>query len=83
MKKRPKVKGVCQGPKVMSSTVMGERGQLVVPKEVRECYDLKAGDKFFVFGHGDGPIILVPTNQMLDMMDHLNAKIGELMKDQA
>ncbi|OGH94993.1 MAG: hypothetical protein A2538_04885 [Candidatus Magasanikbacteria bacterium RIFOXYD2_FULL_41_14] len=41
------------------TTVIGARGQLVVPKEIREKLKVKSGDKFFVVGHY-GKIILIP-----------------------
>ena len=34
-------------------TTIGERGQIVIPKEIREVMRVKAGDKFFVFAHDD------------------------------
>jgi len=69
-------------PQVIGSTVMGERGQMVVPKEIRECYNLKSGDKLFVLGHGTGPIILMPASQMHDFMDHINKNIESMLKMQ-
>jgi AbrB family looped-hinge helix DNA binding protein len=79
MKKEQKKVSHCI-PQVIGSTVMGERGQMVVPKEIRECYNLKSGDKFFVLGHGTGPIILMPANQMHDFMDHINKNIESMLK---
>lgn len=32
------------------SVVLGERGQVVIPKEARDAFDLKPGDKLIVMG---------------------------------
>ena len=82
MAKKKATKRTFISPKILSSTVMGERGQLVVPKEIRECYNLKSGDKFFVIGPGHGPIILLPAVQMHDFVEHINKKIHESLGEE-
>ena len=37
---------------------MGERGQIVIPKEAREQYDIKAGDSLMVLGDEKGIAML-------------------------
>lgn len=37
-------------PIVFGTTKVGERGQIVIPKEAREEYDISAGDTLFVLG---------------------------------
>lgn len=69
-------------PKIIGSTVMGERGQLVVPKEIREYYHLKSGDKFFLFGSGHGPIVLLPAKQMHNLVEHINQQIHEILGEE-
>jgi AbrB family looped-hinge helix DNA binding protein len=50
--------------------VLGERGQLVVPKEIRNRLKLKAGDDFLVIEHF-GKIILVPQKQAEGFISHI------------
>ncbi|WP_415781506.1 AbrB/MazE/SpoVT family DNA-binding domain-containing protein [Mesobacillus zeae] len=46
--------------KVLGTTSMGERGQIVIPAEAREELDIKPGEKFIVFGNKrKGAVILV------------------------
>ncbi len=66
---------------VMGTAVLGERGQLVIPKEIRDRYELKAGDKFFVLGHDHGPIAFIPLNQMQDFIQNMSSKIQEAIQD--
>ena len=37
---------------------VGERGQIVIPKEAREQYDIKAGDSLMVLGDEKGIAML-------------------------
>lgn len=49
------------------STVIGEKGQVVVPAEIREKFGIKPGDKFLVMAGkkmGAWGIILVKANMM-------------------
>lgn len=79
-KEASKNKKVCQDA-VMGTAVLGERGQLVIPKEIRDRYELKTGDKFFVLGHGHGPIAFLPLNQMQDFIQNISFKIQEAVQD--
>ncbi|WP_138494400.1 AbrB/MazE/SpoVT family DNA-binding domain-containing protein [Paenibacillus pinistramenti] len=46
--------------KVLGTTSMGERGQIVIPREAREELDIQPGEKFIVFGNKrKGAVILV------------------------
>lgn len=37
-------------PTVYGTTKVGERGQIVIPKDAREQYDIRPGDTLFVIG---------------------------------
>ncbi|NMD70148.1 AbrB/MazE/SpoVT family DNA-binding domain-containing protein [Bacillus sp. DNRA2] len=51
--------------KILGTTSMGERGQVVIPAEAREELDIKPGEKFVVFGNPKrGTIILVKSEIM-------------------
>jgi len=51
-------------------TVLGERGQIVIPKEVREKLKLKSGDRFMVIEHFK-KIVLVPAGDMQEMVEKI------------
>lgn len=46
--------------KILGTTTVGERGQIVIPAEAREALEVNAGDKFVVFGdpHGNSITLL-------------------------
>ena len=45
-------------------TSVGERGQVVIPAEIREKFKLKKGEKLLVFSKSDKFIGLVRADQM-------------------
>ena len=47
---------------------MGERGQIVIPKEAREQYDIKAGDSLMVLGDQKG-IAMLKTEVFQAILD--------------
>jgi len=58
---------------------MGERGQVVIPKEVRKIYDLKKGDQFVVVvGHQEA-IALIPMHKAKALLETLNKQLGDIV----
>lgn len=56
--------------KVLGTTSMGERGQVVIPREAREELDIKPGEKFIVFGNKrKGAVILVKAEMFNKFAD--------------
>jgi AbrB family looped-hinge helix DNA binding protein len=49
------------------SVKVGERGQIVIPKEARDTFDIKPGDSLVVFGKDKNQkLIIVKENVMRD-----------------
>ena len=46
------------GKYIFGVVKVGERGQIVIPKEAREQYDIKAGDSLMVLGDDKGIAML-------------------------
>lgn len=65
---------------LVGSTVVGERGQVVIPKEFREKLGLKAGETLVVMHHGHGPILLLPAKHMQDMVKSMSERIASVLK---
>ncbi len=61
-----------------SITVLGERGQIVIPKEIREKYTLKKGDKFIVaIGHHD-VMALIPMQKAKKILDNMTKQFNNI-----
>jgi len=47
--------------------MIGEKGQVVIPAEVRKAFNIKPGDKFLVLaheGHSSAPILLMKADAL-------------------
>lgn len=66
---------------LLGSTVVGERGQVVIPKEFRDKMGLEPGSRLVVMQHGDGPICLIKADEMKEfvkgMYDKINSVLGK------
>lgn len=47
-----------QGKYIFGVVKVGDRGQIVIPKEAREIYGIKAGDSLLVLGDKKGMAVL-------------------------
>jgi AbrB family looped-hinge helix DNA binding protein len=77
-------------PKFFGSTTVGERGQMVLPSELRKNYQIKAGDKLIVLGlPGIGEndirgILLLKAevlNRILAMAEQQENAIREILRE--
>lgn len=67
-------------PEIIGSTVMGERGQVVIPKQARDHMKLKAGDKLIVIQHMNGALVLMPAREARKFLAHLTKKLTKFSK---
>lgn len=64
-----------QHGKFYGSTVMGERGQVVIPAEAREEIGIEPGEKFLVLGNKrKGIVILLKSEVMTKFADMMFRK---------
>ncbi len=59
-----------QGKYIFGVVKVGERGQIVIPKEAREVYGINAGDSLLVLGDSKGMAIL-KTEIFQDKIDEV------------
>ena len=64
------------GKYIFGVVKVGERGQIVIPKEAREQYDIKAGDSLMVLGDQRG-IAMLKTEVFQSI---INQAMGGLSK---
>ena len=58
------------GKYIFGVVKVGERGQIVIPKEAREIYGIKAGDSLLVLGDSKG-MAIVKTEIFQDKIDEM------------
>ena len=58
------------GKYIFGVVKVGERGQIVIPKEAREIYGIKAGDSLLVLGDTKG-MAIVKTEVFQDKIDEV------------
>lgn len=62
----------------MDMVTLGERGQVVIPAQIRDRLGLAAGDKLMAFCKHAEMICLVPASSMRRLVDVLNAQLSEI-----
>ena len=62
-----------QGKYIFGVVKVGDRGQIVIPKDARELYGIKAGDSLVVLGDKKGMAILKTEV----FQDKINEVLGE------
>ena len=75
-------------PDFFSITTIGERGQVVIPKEAREALNLSAGSKLVVLPskRGNGILLMKEENikelaqQMSERADHMSQKSRQIQE---
>ncbi|GIW67030.1 MAG: AbrB family transcriptional regulator [Candidatus Parcubacteria bacterium] len=65
--------------KFYGSTIIGERGQIVIPKEARNDLKLKKGEKLLVFGMKE-MITLMKFSEAKKIMSYLEKHLENLKK---
>ena len=62
-----------QGKYIFGVVKVGDRGQIVIPKDARELYGIKAGDSLLVLGDKKGMAVLKTEV----FQDKINEVLGE------
>ncbi len=68
---------------LFGATVMGERGQVVIPKDIRDRLRMRTGMRLMVMQHGDSPLMLVPIEQMQEMIQQMTERVARVLKASA
>lgn len=68
--------------KVEALVSVDERGQMILPKEIREKANIRAGDKLAVTTwEKDGKVCCITLTKAEELTDMVRATIGPVMKD--
>jgi len=77
---KPKSKKCIHGIAFSGSAVVGERGQIVIPNEIRKEANIKPGDRIIFLGSAKGPIMLLKSDVLDKFLVHISKKVAELRK---
>ena len=78
--KHPKTSATCCPVRIAGTATLGERGQIVVPKDVRDHLGLVPGSQLVVLHHENGAVVLVPAEQMKEALDEMNRRFSFLQQ---
>ena len=62
-------------PKPFGTVTVGTKGQIVIPKELRSQLKIKPGDQFFVMLHAAHSIVLIRSNDLIEMHRFLSEEL--------
>lgn len=71
-------------PEFYGNTTVGERGQIVLPADLREKFKIKPGDKFLVLGReemGSWGVFLVKAEVLSLMLEKFGKDIEQISKE--
>ncbi|MDR1183851.1 MAG: AbrB/MazE/SpoVT family DNA-binding domain-containing protein [Coriobacteriales bacterium] len=64
---------------IRGTTIINERGQIVVPAEARKAIGVEPGDRLVVFGNdGSGMLVLVKSEYFNEFADFMMSKLDKL-----
>jgi len=67
--------------KYYGSTIVGEKGQIVIPAPARKAFHLSAGDRVMVFGHEfHGTILVMRADVVAEYVSRGLTQFGELAR---
>ena len=67
-----------KGKQIFGTVKVGDRGQVVIPKEAREIFKIEPGDSMLVLGKEGKGIVLVKTSKMKEFATKILKDIGEV-----
>lgn len=66
-----------KGKYFFGSVTVGERGQIVIPKEAREVFDINTGDKLLVLGDEEKGIAIVHQRDLIKFMGDMGRTLDK------
>ena len=69
--------GMPRGRHVFGTVKVGERGQIVIPKEARELFGIRPGDTLLVLGDEKNGLLVTPPDVMHDVARQIFQNLEE------
>jgi len=61
--------------KYMATVKVGEKGQIVIPKQARELFGIEAGDALLVLGDEEQGLAILKADEFMDRVSKLRSMI--------
>lgn len=74
---------VARGKYIYGIVTVGERGQIVIPKEARDQFDIKPGDKLVVAGDLKKGIAIAKASVMKELALKILGAVSEVKSEKA
>ncbi len=62
----------------MDTAVVGERGQIVIPKELRDELHLISGSRVVFMRHHEGPVLMCPVEFFQQFVTEMNMQFAKI-----
>lgn len=73
--------GKSNSRRVFGTAKVGDRGQIVIPKEARELFNIHPGDTLLILGEEDTGLIVSRPEVISDIANRLFNSVKEKRKD--
>ncbi len=64
-----------KGKHMFGAVKVGEKGQIVIPREARKIFDIKPGDTLIVLGDESQGLALVKSDSFLELAEMIMASL--------
>ena len=64
-----------RGKHLFGTVTVGERGQIVIPKQARELFGIEAGDALLVLGDEEQGLAILKADEFMDRVSKLRSMI--------
>lgn len=69
--------GMPRGKHVFGTAKVGDRGQIVIPKEAREVFHIQSGDTLLILGDEENGIIVTRPDVLRDVAQRIFSNLEE------
>ena len=66
-----------KGQKVFGTAKVGDRGQIVIPKEAREMFGIKPGDTLLILGDEDAGLIVSRPEVLANLANQIIKNVNK------
>ena len=69
--------GKSHSKRVFGTAKVGDRGQIVIPKEARELFGIRPGDTLLILGDEDAGLIVSRPEVLSDLADQIMKNVNK------